>query len=98
MISSKHLKQWNDMRFGLVLSGGGAKGTYEAGVIYALKQLDILDKVYVVSGTSIGALNTLLVAMDNPEAMIHIWDEISYKDVLGTPELNGSDAVKEKLK
>ncbi len=98
MISSKHLKQWNDMRFGLVLSGGGAKGTYEAGVIYALKQLDILDKVSVVSGTSIGALNTLLVAMDNPEAMIHIWDEISYKDVLGTPELNGSDAVKEKLK
>lgn len=45
---------------GLVLSGGGAKGAYQVGVLKALAELDI--GVHAVSGASIGALNGLVVA------------------------------------
>ncbi len=40
---------------GLVLSGGGAKGAYQAGVVKALAELG--TQVDMVSGASIGALN-----------------------------------------
>lgn len=50
----------NDNTFGLVLSGGGAKGAYEAGVIKALVEREI--KVQAVAGASIGALNGAIVA------------------------------------
>lgn len=45
---------------GLVLSGGGAKGAYEVGVIKTLARLGF--KVDAVSGASIGALNGAVVA------------------------------------
>jgi len=45
---------------GLVLSGGGAKGAYEVGVIKALARLGL--KVDAVSGASIGAINGAVVA------------------------------------
>jgi len=42
---------------GLVLSGGGAKGAYEVGVWKALTDVGITDRISVISGTSVGALN-----------------------------------------
>lgn len=42
-------------KLGLVLSGGGAKGAYEAGALKALAELNIQPDV--IAGTSIGALN-----------------------------------------
>lgn len=36
MLDRTTIKNWNSLKFGLVLSGGGAKGAYEAGAIYAL--------------------------------------------------------------
>ncbi|MEL6400788.1 MAG: patatin-like phospholipase family protein [Cyanobacteria bacterium J06626_4] len=50
----------NRERIGLVLSGGGARGAYHAGVIHYLAESGI--KIDVVSGASIGALNGALVA------------------------------------
>ena len=50
----------NYTKIGLVLTGGGAKGAYQAGVLKALAELDIA--VDVVSGASIGALNGAIVA------------------------------------
>lgn len=43
------------MKVGLVLSGGGAKGAYQVGVLKALRELG--TRIDVVSGASIGALN-----------------------------------------
>ncbi|EKO3928003.1 patatin-like phospholipase family protein [Vibrio metschnikovii] len=43
------------IKVGLVLSGGGAKGAYQVGVIKALSELG--TEVHAVSGASIGALN-----------------------------------------
>ena len=46
--------------FGLVLSGGGAKGAYEVGVWKALDDYGITDEIKVISGSSVGALNAAL--------------------------------------
>ncbi|WP_165000734.1 patatin-like phospholipase family protein [Xylanivirga thermophila] len=45
--------------YGLVLSGGGAKGSYEIGVWQALRDLGIPIKA--VTGTSVGALNGAMI-------------------------------------
>lgn len=47
-------------RIGLVLSGGGAKGAYQAGAVTALA--DAGTQISAVSGASIGALNAAIVA------------------------------------
>lgn len=47
-------------RLGLVLSGGGACGAYEVGVLQVLAQLGLDPQV--VSGASIGALNGAIIA------------------------------------
>lgn len=43
------------MKLGVVLSGGGAKGAYEAGFLKALNEFNIQPDA--IAGTSIGALN-----------------------------------------
>ena len=73
MIQTLRATKWNSARFGLVLAGGGAKGAYQAGVIQALYELDIADKVYAVSGTSVGALNTLAFALNRKELCPEVW-------------------------
>jgi len=47
-------------RVGLVLSGGGAKGAYQVGVVKALAEMG--TQVDAVAGASIGALNGAVVA------------------------------------
>lgn len=48
------------LRVGLVLSGGGAKGAYQAGVVKALAEMG--TQVEAVAGASIGALNGAILA------------------------------------
>ena len=45
---------------GLVLSGGGAKGAYQVGVLKALNELNV--QVDILAGASIGALNGAIIA------------------------------------
>lgn len=47
-------------KIGLVLSGGGAKGAYQVGVLKALVEFGV--PVHVMSGASIGALNGAVLA------------------------------------
>ena len=49
------------MRIGLCLSGGGAKGAFQAGVIKGLYDNGI-SKFDAISGTSIGAVNGYYVS------------------------------------
>lgn len=71
------------MKTALVLAGGGAKGAYQAG---CLKALDELKQEYdIVTGTSIGALNGLLIVQRDLPALYHLWDTITIKDVLKNP-------------
>ncbi len=49
-----------EMKTGLVLSGGGAVGAYQAGVVKALAECGA--QISMVSGVSIGALNGAIIA------------------------------------
>jgi len=60
-------------KIGLVLSGGGAKGAYEAGVVKAL--IDARIKFDVIAGTSVGGLNATLIAGNQIDDLITIWEE-----------------------
>lgn len=60
------------MKLGLCLSGGGAKGAYQAGVIKALYEKGI-DKFHSISGTSIGAINGYFIYTDNSENLEKMW-------------------------
>ena len=49
------------MKIGLMLGGGGAFGAYQLGVIRALQEEKLLQQVQVISGVSIGAINTAMI-------------------------------------
>lgn len=47
-------------KIGLVLSGGGTKGAYQAGVYKAMEELGLIPHIKAIAGTSIGSFNALL--------------------------------------
>ena len=65
------------MKIGLVLSGGGGKGAYELGVWKALDELGLAKYISVFSGTSIGAFNAILFAMNDMENADKLWEEVT---------------------
>lgn len=73
----------------LVLSGGGARGAYEAGIIHHFRKNIRPDHhgFQIHSGTSAGALNTCFLASnaDNPrkqgEMIRMLWEEMSSSDI-----------------
>lgn len=71
-------------KIGLALGGGGARGSYQIGVLRALEEAHILSQIEHISGTSIGAINTLMVmAKLSYERMIEIWEMINNSDIYG---------------
>lgn len=71
------------MKYGLVLSGGGSKGAYESGCMKALQELGY--HFDIVTGTSIGALNGLLIAQEDYQKLYELWDTLSLEKVLKHP-------------
>jgi NTE family protein len=73
-----------DKKIGLVLQGGGALGSYQAGVYEALASSDYLPDW--VAGISIGAINAAIIAGNAPENRVerlhNFWDEVT-----GHPDL-----------
>ena len=66
---------------GLVLSGGGGKGSYQIGVLKALKENGYLDDIVAISGASIGTVNAMLYSMDDMDIMHRAWEEIDMSTV-----------------
>ena len=66
--------------YGLVLEGGGAKGSFQIGAWRALREAGI--KIKGVSGVSVGALNGALICMDDPEKAEDICHNINYSAVM----------------
>ena len=66
--------------YGLVLEGGGAKGSFQIGAWRALREAGI--KIKGISGVSVGALNGALICMDDPEKAEDIWHNINYSAVM----------------
>lgn len=68
-------------RIGLVLGGGGAKGAYQIGCWKALRESGI-TRFDAIAGTSVGALNAVLVAQDDYAKAETIWHDMSFGRVL----------------
>ncbi len=63
-------------KWGLVLSGGGAKGAYQIGVWQAMQECGLGDAIAGTSGASIGALNAVLFAAGNIEKAVQAWKKV----------------------
>lgn len=74
------------MKVGLVLAGGGARGAYQIGSWKALKELGIDKHIKVISGTSIGALNSVLFMKGDIDLAEELWTTISREKILPTNE------------
>ncbi len=72
----------------LVLSGGGARGAYEAGLICELARIRgardgmALPPYEFVCGTSIGALNAWFVATGQYSKLFDVWHTISQQNIV----------------
>jgi predicted acylesterase/phospholipase RssA len=70
----------------LILSGGGAKGAYGAGVAKALDVFRTyrgIDHSVCYVGASAGALNAYMLASGSPDQLIDFWLEATNLSVLG---------------
>ncbi len=71
-------------KIGLALGGGGARGSYQIGVLKALHDEGILKNIYTISGTSIGAINTIMVMANLTfDKMIELWERIDNAQIYG---------------
>ena len=70
--------------YGLVLSGGGAKGSYEIGVWKALEEIGV--PIVAITGTSIGALNGAMLVQGDYELVKLAWTNFSVEQVINVKQ------------
>ncbi len=70
--------------YGLVLEGGGSRGSYQIGACKALQELGI--EFGAVAGTSIGALNGAMIVQGQLEKAYELWYNISPSKVFDIEE------------
>ena len=80
------------MKRALVLSGGGAKGSYQLGVYKALKRLGI--KIDIITGTSIGALNGAVLSTGDYNKAKRLWLKMSSSEVFNYTFTNSREYPK----
>ena len=89
-------------RIGFVLSGGGSRGAYEAGIIHYLrtdlkKRLGRHVPIDIVTGTSVGAINAAFIAatMDDldsqAEQIVTAWRSLRIEELIS---LKAKDCVR----
>lgn len=66
--------------YGIVLEGGGAKGAYQVGAWKALRELGVQIKGVV--GTSIGALNGILMVQDDFDEAYKLWENLHFSQII----------------
>lgn len=73
------------VKLGVVLSGGGARGAYEVGVLRYLAERKIQPQAY--AGASIGALNGAVMAsaptvQEGAERLVRLWKSLREEEIL----------------
>ena len=58
----------------IVLAGGGSRGAYQIGVWKALREMGI--DYQLVTGTSVGALNGVLMVQQEYDKALAVWEDI----------------------
>lgn len=84
-------------KIGVVLSGGGAKGAYQAGAFKTFFELNLTDKITVISGTSIGALNGVMLALCDGDEYGGAWNRVDYSDFIRRIDERGKASFKNIL-
>lgn len=77
--------------YGLVLEGGGAKGSYHMGAYKAIIEEGL--EIGAIAGTSIGALNGAMIVQGDYEKALELWHDLKYSMVI-----NANDEEIERLK
>lgn len=75
------MKELRRKKIGLVLTGGGAKGAYHIGCLKALRSAGI-TQFKAIAGTSVGAMNAVLISGDELERAELTWSEIHWRNVV----------------
>jgi NTE family protein len=78
------------MKRAIVLSGGGARGSYQIGAWKALRRLNI--KYDIVTGTSVGSLNGALMAQNTYFKGLWFWYNIKIKYIFKDEIMNDCTA------
>jgi len=68
--------------YGLVLEGGGAKGSYQIGAVKALYEMGY--KFDTITGTSIGAINGAFLALGKIDEAYSIWENAELSKAINT--------------
>lgn len=77
-----------EVKKALVFSGGGGKGAYQIGAWKALREIGFEPDI--VTGTSVGALNGVLVALNKYDEALDIWENMTMQRVF-TQYLNAEN-------
>jgi len=84
--NGKELPKLERPKRALVLSGGGARGAYQVGVLKALAELGIeFDMAF---GTSVGGINAAFYVQGKLSQLEDLWCSISATDVFRLPTMN----------
>lgn len=71
--------------YALALEGGGARGSYQIGAVEALKEAGV--KISAAAGSSVGALNGALIAMDRLDIAKELWYNMSFSKVMDVDDV-----------
>ena len=74
------LKFDTNKTYAVCLEGGGARGAYQIGAFEALKEAGV--KITAASGSSVGALNGALIAMDDLDLAKELWHNMTFSKVM----------------
>lgn len=88
----------NPLHLDIVLDGGAFNGSYLAGCLYFLREMEKLNYICIkrISGCSIGAIAALLYFIDSLDSMANLY-EIFYNDFKSNYNLNKLKNIKEIL-
>ncbi|MEZ4451604.1 MAG: patatin-like phospholipase family protein [Nannocystaceae bacterium] len=80
---------------GLVLSGGGARGAYEVGVLTYLADAlpQLLPRIRVITGASVGAVNTIYLASrgltpESTHELARLWRGLAIDDMISLSSMS----------
>ena len=83
------------MKRAIVLSGGGARGAYQVGVWKTLRKLGI--KYDIVTGTSIGSINGLMMVQNDYFKTLWLWISIGFDVIYDSKFPNKYDTLSEMI-
>ena len=81
--------------YAVVLEGGGARGAYQVGAWRALKENGV--KFNAVAGSSVGALNGAMMAMDDLALAENLWNDMKFSRVMDVDDRQMQALLKGKF-